>query len=56
MTNRNPNMKTVLQYMQKHSARQTERHFKIPKTKIQKYIKLAGYESISDWQSENKIK
>lgn len=56
MTNRNPNMKTVLQYMRTHSARQTERHFKIPKTKIQKYVKLTGYESISDWQSENKIK
>lgn len=51
----NPDMQKVLAYMRVHSARQTERDLRIPKTKIQHYVYLEGYQSISDWQSDNKI-
>lgn len=46
-------MVTVLNHMSTHSARQTCRDLQIPITKIQKYVQLAGYKSISAWQGEN---
>lgn len=51
----NPDMQTVLSYMKTHSARQTMKDLNIPVTKIRKYVILDGYQSISDWQSANKI-
>lgn len=47
-------MKTILDYMRNHSARQTAKDLNIPMTKIKKYIQLDGYSSISEWQAENK--
>jgi hypothetical protein len=52
----NPDMTTVLNYMQTHSARQTENDLQIPRSRIEKFVKLSGYESISAWQADNKDK
>lgn len=52
--NNNPDMISVLNYMKTHSARQTAKDLNIPMSKIKKYVALANYSSISDWQSENK--
>lgn len=41
--------------MKTHSARQTMKDLNISVTKIRKYVILDGYQSISDWQSANKI-
>lgn len=49
-----PDMKTVLEYMKSHSARQTASDMNIPMTKIKRYVMLNGYKNISDWQSDNK--
>ena len=50
----NPGMAEVLGYMETHSARQAMARFGIPDTKIERYVKLDGYRSISDWQSDNR--
>lgn len=50
----NPDMQSVLTYMKTHSARQTMKDLHIPVTKIKKFVYLAGYKSISDWQSDTK--
>ena len=47
-------MTQVLTYMETHSARQTERDLQVSRTRIQRYIRLAGFESISAWQAENR--
>lgn len=51
--NNNPGMKRTLAYMKKHSARQTMKDLHLPVSRLKKYVKLQGYDSISDWQSEN---
>lgn len=49
----NPSIDKALSYMKTHSARQTEKDLCIPRSRLQKYVKLQGYSSISEWQSEN---
>lgn len=48
-----PELKDVLEYMKSHSARQTCKDLNITRYKLQNYIYLAGYSSISQWQKEN---
>lgn len=48
-----PKMKQVLEYMKTNSARSTSKDLNIPTSKLKKFVKLAGYSSISDWQNSN---
>lgn len=47
-------LKVVLNYMYTHSARATSRDLEVSISAIKHYVQLAGYESISAWQAENK--
>lgn len=48
-----PNLKSTLDYMLTHSARQTMRDLGISRDKIGLFVKIAGYDSVSHFQKSN---
>lgn len=49
----NPGIDAVLDYMRTHSSRQTSKDLHVSIAKIRNFVSLAGYRSVSDWQSEH---